>query len=72
MAQVLQARHDSSVGLEAVAIFARCERADKNDIGITMVSIHDILIAASRTDWESPYVVCVELADMLYAEVHFT
>jgi len=55
-----------------VGILSGSERAGKNDIGVAMVSNHDILIAASCSDRESPRVVCVELADVLYTEVYFT
>ena len=59
------------VGLETVAVFARRERTSKNDIGVTMVGNHDILIAASGPDGETPGVVSVELADVLYTEMQF-
>ena len=36
-----------------------------------MIYNHDILIAALYTDREPPCVVCVELANMLYTEMHF-
>ena len=71
MAQSLQTSHDCVVGFEAVAVFVRRERTGKNDIGVTMVGNHDILIAASGSDWETPGVVGVELADVLYTKMQF-
>ena len=62
----LEAGHDASVGRYAVAVFSCLEWLDEDSVGVTVVGDHQVLVAATGTDWEASCVVCVERADGFY------
>ena len=48
VAALLEAGHDVSVCRDTVAILARLEGFNEDDVGVAMVSDHEVLIAAAR------------------------
>ena len=68
---LLEFRHDLVVGGETVVVLARLKRLDEDDVRVTVVGNHHVLIAAAAGDGEAPSVVGVESADVPYANVEF-
>ena len=66
-----EARHDVVVGWDAVVIVFGLEGLDEDGVGILVVGHHDILITASRPDWEAARVVSEEGAGSDFSEVDF-
>ena len=71
MAMLLEHGHDGGAGGDAVVIILGLERFNMDYIGVTVVSEHDVLVAATGVDREAAYVVREELADGLYPDVKF-
>ena len=54
---------------DTVAILAGLEGFDEDDVGVAMVSEHEVLVAAAGAEWEAACVVGVESAGGLDPEV---
>ena len=54
------------VGWDAVAVFPCLEGLDEDGVGVTVVSDHEVLVAATGADWEASFVVYVDRADGFY------
>ena len=61
-----EAVHDASVGRYAVEVFSCLEGLDEDGVGVAVVGVHQVLVAAAGADWEASCVVCVERADGFY------
>ena len=71
MAAGFETLHDGIVCLNSVFILAGFEHGIKDCVGVAMLSDHDVLVAAARSDGESAAVVREELADGFVADVNF-
>ena len=69
VAVLLEAVHDAGVCGDTVAILAGLEGFDEDDVGVTMVSDHELLVAAAGAEWEAACVVGVESAGGIDPEV---
>ena len=69
VAALLEAGHDARVCGDTVAILAGLEGFNKDDVGVAMVSNHEVLVATAGAEWEAAYVVSVESAGGLDREV---
>ncbi len=61
--------HDVGVGLKAMGICASLEGASEDDVCITVVRNHDVLVAAAAEDGKAASVVDINPADVLHADV---
>ena len=52
MAALLEAVHDAGVCGDTVAILVGLEGFNDGDVGVTMVSDHEVLYAATGVEWE--------------------
>ena len=66
-----EALHDGAIGHNAVFVNFTLEWGTKDDIAVTMVGDHGVLVAAACTDGEVASVVCVEFVDWVNADVEF-
>ena len=71
VAALLDPGHDAGVGSNAMAVVFRLKMFDKDDIGVTVVGEHDVLIATVRSDGEATHIVGEELADESDSKVKF-
>ena len=55
--------HDRGVGSDTMSTTPIVERGLENDIGVTMICNHNVLISAAHPDWESITVVGVHATD---------
>ena len=66
-----EAVHDGVVGSEAMIVVSTGEAGLKDDIGVAVVSNHDVLFATASTNREAASVISVEFADVAFPEVQF-
>ena len=59
VAALLEAGHDAGVCRDTMAILAGLEGFDEDDVGVTMVSDHEVLVASYGEEWEAACVVGV-------------
>ena len=61
--------HDVGVGLKAMGICASLEGASEDDVRVTVVCNHDLLVAAAAVDGKAASVFGIHPADVLHADV---
>ena len=69
VAALLEASHYAGVCGDTVAILAGMEGFNEDDVGVAMVSNHEVLVAAAGAEWEAACVVGVESAGGIEPEV---
>ena len=72
VAASLEAVHDAGVGWDVMAVFACLDRLDEDDVGVTVIGNHEVLVAAAGADREASCVVCVERDDGFHPYVELS
>ena len=68
---VAEAGHDAGMSSNAMAVVVRLEGFDEDDVAVTVVDQHDVLVATTGAGGEASHIVHVEFADGLDGDVQF-
>ena len=71
MVTLFEVVHDVSRGWNVVGVVLGLEGLNEDDVGVTVVGEHDVLVTTSRTDGEAAHVVGEELTDGPDPDVKF-